>query len=201
MVSVSSPRSSFASSRAADFQARIALTAGCSPSPSSTAALPMSVLVSAISEVRLVLAPVQDALAHNVVEPHGNKAQVNHHLPEAEEPLAGEAGQFAVDHRPGHHENRFHVEQDEQHGHHIEAHAEALPGIAHGHNPTFVGGQLDRRVAVPPDEPGGYHHYKSKSKRCKDLQKQRKILPVVGDHRRPVQKIAPGSPKPKTASK
>ena len=64
-------------------------------------------------------------------------------------------GQLAVDHRPGHHEDRFHVEQDEQHGHHVKAHAEAPAGIAHGLNSALVGGQLGGRVAMPPDEPGG----------------------------------------------
>src|ERR1039458_2454931 len=85
MVSVNSFRSNLASVNASGFQARMALTAGCSGIPSSTAALPMNVFTPPILKVRLVLAPVQDAFAHNVIEPDGYKPQIDQHLPESEE--------------------------------------------------------------------------------------------------------------------
>ncbi len=50
---------------------------------------------SALSEIRFVLAPVQDAFAHDVVEADGDKAEVDEHLPEAEEtgaPVSAEGG-------------------------------------------------------------------------------------------------------------
>ena len=81
------------------------------------------------------------------------------------------------------------VYKRQQHGHHIEAHAESSAGIAHSHNSALVGGQLGRRIAMPSDEPGGYDHSQPKPERCKNLQEQRKILPVVRDHRGPAQKI------------
>ena len=111
-------------------------------------------------------------------------------------------GQLAVDHRPGHHENRFHVEQDEQHRDHVKAHTEAAAGIAHGLNAALVGGQLgsllrcrpinQEAATIPRQAKGG-----------QNLHQQREILPVVGNHRRPVRKesrkIAPARPGPRTA--
>src|SRR5271165_137859 len=104
MVRVSSPRSNFASVKAAAFHARMALTAGWSGMPSSTGPFPMSGIGWLMLKVRLVLAPVEDAFAHDVIKADGDEAEVDNHLPEAEElRTAGELRKLAVDHGPGHH--------------------------------------------------------------------------------------------------
>src|SRR5208337_3243735 len=95
--------------------------------------------MSVLSEIRFVLTPVQDALAHDVVKTDGHEAQVNKHLPEPEEAgAAGERGQAAVDDGPGHHEDHFHVEQDEEDGDQIKAHTEAAAGVAHSLNAALI---------------------------------------------------------------
>src|ERR1035441_7004494 len=116
MVRVNSLKSNLASVSASGFQARMAFSAGCSGSPPRTAPLSTNVglRASPMSEIRLVLAPVKDTFAHDVVEAHRHKAQVDKHLPETEQAGTGDLRQFAVDDRPGHHEDRFHVEQNEE---------------------------------------------------------------------------------------
>src|ERR1022692_866869 len=137
---------------------------------------------SSILKVRLVQAPVEYALADDVVESDGDKAQVNQHLPKAEKPLACDRGKFAVDDRPGHHEDHFHIEQDEEHGNHIEAHAESAASIAHRYDAALVGGQFGGGVAMPANKKRGRDHRQADQEGGKDLHRQRQILPVIGDH-------------------
>jgi hypothetical protein len=89
------------------------------------------------------VAPVQDPFAHDVVESDGHKAEVDEHLPKAEEAVAGDVRKLAVDDGPGHHEDHFHIEEDEENGDQIEAHAEAALRIANGLNAALVGVELD----------------------------------------------------------
>src|ERR1017187_8504352 len=121
MVRVSSPRAKRASVSASGLEARRALMAGCSGRPSNTAALLSRSLAGvAILEVPPILTPVEDALAHDVIEADGDKVQVNDHLPKAKEALTCDLRKFAVDDGPGHHEAHLDVEQDEQDGDQVE---------------------------------------------------------------------------------
>src|ERR1700733_4405589 len=147
----------------------------------------MSVLVSAILKIRLVLAPVEDALANDVIETNGHKAEVNQHLPEPEQARdAGKRGQLAIDHRPRHHEHGFDVEQDEQHSNQVKAHAEAAARVSCGHNAALVRSQLGAGVAVPADKPGGNDHSNTEKQNGDDLHEQWEVLPGIRSwsHRR-----------------
>src|SRR5580704_7977923 len=154
----------------------MALRAGWSGSFSRTAVFPDKVgpektglledgfCVSAMLEVRLIHAPVKDAFAHDIVQAHGHKTEVNDHLPEAEQAMTGDGRELAIDDRPRHHEDRFNIEQDEQHGHHVEANTEAPAGIADRDNAAFVSGEFDRRISVSANEPRSYHHSEAEAK-------------------------------------
>src|SRR5580704_7403652 len=105
-------------------------------------------------KVRPVLAPVQDAFAHNVVETDGDKAEIDQHLTEAEEARAArERGQAAIDHRPRHHKHHFYIEEDEENRHQIKAHAETPARVAGSLNTAFVGSELDRSIAMAAHKP------------------------------------------------
>ena len=78
-------------------------------------------------------------------------------------------GEIAVDHRPGKHENSLYVEEDEEHGDHVEAHGEAAAGIAFRLDAALIGGQLGRSVAVPPDESGSRDDSRAKTHGDEDL--------------------------------
>jgi hypothetical protein len=69
-----------------------------------------------------------------------------------------------------------------KHGYHIKAHAEASPGVAYGNNAALIRSQLHGGVAVPADKPRGDDHEGRNPKRDNDMQEERKILPVVGNH-------------------
>src|ERR1035437_4488865 len=148
---------------------------GCSGSPPMTAPLSANVglRASLMSEIRLVLDPVKDTFANDVVEAHRHKAQVDKHLPETEPAGTGDLRQLAVDDRPGHHEDRFHVEQNEEHGYKVKAHAQPSPGVSDGLDAAFVSVQLDDSITVPADEPGCRDHPEPKQKRSRDLHQQR----------------------------
>ena len=83
--------------------------------------------------------PVEDAFLPDVEEADGDEAEVDEHLPEAEQARAGDGGQTAEDDRPGQHEDGFHIEQDEEHGDHVEADGEAAAGVADGVHAALVG--------------------------------------------------------------
>jgi len=90
-----------------------------------------------MSEIRLVTAPVQDAFTNDVIQTDGDKAEINEHFPEAKEAGAGNFRQLAVDDGPGHHEDRFHIEEDEQNGNKVVANAESGTRVADRLNPPF----------------------------------------------------------------
>ncbi len=59
----------------------------------------------------------------------------------------------AIDDGPGHHEDHFHVEEDEENCDQVEADAEAAAGVADGLNAALVGSELDAGIAMAADEP------------------------------------------------
>ena len=72
-----------------------------------------------------------------------------------------EGGEVALElHGPGQQEGRFHIEEDEEHGHQVELDAIAAPGVLleHGH-PAFVGGEFLGSGIIgfkePRQEPAG----------------------------------------------
>ena len=71
--------------------------------------------------------------------------------------------EMAVNDRPGHHEHRFHVEQDEEDGDQVKADAEAAAGVAGGHDAALIGGELGFGVAMAAHKPGGNHHAHSQA--------------------------------------
>ena len=90
------------------------------------------------------------------------------------------AGKAAEDDGPGEHEDGFDVEQDEEHGDHVEADGEAAAGVADGVHAALVGAELGARVLVLADEEGCRHHAAGQAEGDKDLQHQRKVVPDVG---------------------
>src|SRR5579859_2484337 len=191
-VSANSFLSNRASFNASGFQARIAFRAGCSGSPSRTEALSANVglVASAILKIRLILAPVQDAFANDIVESDRHKSQVDHHLPEPKQTRTGDSIEFPVDHCPRHHEHGFHVEQDKEHRHQVKAHAESAACIPDGNDAALVGIELDFGIPMPPHKPGGSHHHQPKPERSRNLHQEREILPEIGGrvHFRPIRK-------------
>src|SRR5579862_386457 len=194
MASVSSLRSYRASSSAVGSQARIAFSARCCGSPSRTEALSANVglCASAISEVRLIPAPVQDAFSYDVVKPDPDEPEVDQHFPESEKSRTGDLRQSAVDDGPRHHENRFHVEEDKQNRYQVETHTEAAPSIPNSLNAAFIRVEFRLGIAVTADEPGSRNHGHTHKNGDANLQKQGQVLPVVWDrvHCRPVWKIS-----------
>ena len=90
------------------------------------------------------------------------------------------AGQAPVDDRPGQHEDGFHVEQDEQHGDHVEADGEAAAGVADGVHAALIGAQLGAGALVLAEEERRAHHAAGEPQRNEDLQHERNVLPDVG---------------------
>ena len=89
---------------------------------------------------------------------------------------------------PGHHENRFHVKQDEENCNQVKAHAESSARIANRLNAAFVGSQLGDSVAMPAHLRGAENHPHPKQDNGHNLHEKREILPGIIDHRRPVSK-------------
>ncbi len=116
------------------------------------------------------MAPVQDSFAHDVVEADGDEAEVDEHLPKAEEAGAGDVWELAIDDGPGHHENHLHVEEDREDGDQIEADAEAALSVAGGLNAALVGGQFDFGVAMAAYELRGDGDSDAKENGGKNLQ-------------------------------
>src|SRR5437016_3390425 len=76
--------------------------------------------------------PVQHPFLPYIEEADQHQPDIDNHLPESEHlELAG-------DDRPGIKEDRFHVEQDEEHGHHVKLDAETLLGVAGGHDAALI---------------------------------------------------------------
>ena len=78
--------------------------------------------------------------------------------------------QVSIDDRPGKQEDGLHIEEDEEHGDHIEADREASAGVALGHDAAFIGFQLRYGAAVLTDKKGAGDHGRAQSDRDKDLQ-------------------------------
>jgi len=89
---------------------------------------------------------------YDVEEADCDETEVDDHLPETEETRAGDDGKLTVDDGPGHHEDYFNVEEDEQHRNHIEADAEAAARIAYRLDAALVGGQLGLGIAMAANE-------------------------------------------------
>src|SRR6202044_3907703 len=97
--------------------------------------------------------PIEDSLFPDVEEANQHEAKVDDHLPKAEKARsASDLGEIAVDHRPGKHENSLYIEEDEEHGNHVEADGKASAGVASRLDAALIGGQLDRTPAALPDE-------------------------------------------------
>jgi hypothetical protein len=109
-------------------------------------------------QIRLVGGPVENAFFPNVEDAEDDESQVDDHFPETEEAGARNLRELPVDHGPGKHENRFYIEEDEQHRDHIEAHGEAPAGIAFSGDAALVGFQFFPEVAMAADEPRHGHH-------------------------------------------
>jgi len=63
-----------------------------------------------------------------------------------------------------------------------------LAGVAYRLDAALVRRQLHLGVAMTPHKPRGNHHAHAKQQCGQDLHQQRKILPVIGDHRSQIQK-------------
>src|ERR1039458_5363510 len=135
--------------------------------------------VISVLQIRFVAAPVQDAFTCYVIEADSHEAEVDQHLPEAEEPGAGDVRELAVDDGPGHHEDHFHVEEDKQNRDQVEAYAEAALRVADGLNAALVCVELHLGVAMATDKPRGRNHSRSKENRGKNLHQQWEILPEI----------------------
>src|SRR5205085_10778086 len=85
-----------------------------------------------LSLASLRLIPVEDALFPYIEEAHQHQQNVNQHLPEAEHL------QLARNHGPGIKEDSLDIEQDKEHGHHVEFYVEASLGISGGHDAAFI---------------------------------------------------------------
>src|SRR5215471_15632330 len=112
----SSSRSNFAPSTALWFHCSNAATIGRSFSCSR------SLIAGArgtLSFTPLGLVPINDAFLPYIEEAHEHQPYVNQHLPEAKHL------ELARDDCPGVEKDRFHVEENKQHRHQVELHAEA----------------------------------------------------------------------------
>src|SRR5438477_2826128 len=87
---------------------------------------------SEVPPSRRGFAPVQNAFLPDVEESDEENSNVYQHFPQPE------ALQIAQNNGPGIDENRLNIEQNEQHGHEIEFHGEALPGVAHRGHAAFI---------------------------------------------------------------
>src|SRR5262249_19660607 len=145
-VIVSSSRSHLASVTAS----RIA------PSKIASAEWPFNCSISVIAgsegiALRLLAiadAPIDHALLPYIAKAHEHDADVDQHLPEAEPAVV--AQQVLVDNRPGDQEDRFHVEQDEEHRDEIELHREAVLRVSRRRDAAFIRLHLHAAVFALP---------------------------------------------------
>src|ERR1035441_979641 len=79
------------------------------------------------------IGPIESALLPDVEKPRENQNHEDQHLEKAKH------FEIAINHHPGVKEYGFNVEQNKEHTHQVELHAETVPRIARGHDTGFVG--------------------------------------------------------------
>src|SRR5579875_884570 len=115
--------------------------------------------------------PLQRAVAHQVDEGDQDHRREHEDLHEAEHPQPPE------DHGPGVEEDHLDVEDDEDHGHEVEAHREARRGLAPRDDPGLVGRHLLRRRALARREQLGRGEREPCEERSEDeKQEDREVL-------------------------
>src|SRR6266702_8214844 len=131
-------------------------------------------------QVSLIFGPGQNALLPHIKQANRHEAQVHQHLVEPEHPVAiRKPWQPPEDHCPGKHENRLHIEQDEQHRYHVEPDRKPPARIAHRIHAALIRSQLGTRISVLADKEGRTHHTGRQPQRCQYLQGKRKVVPDV----------------------
>src|SRR5205823_161995 len=94
----------------------------------------------------------------------------DHHFPETERPELSEHD------RPRVQEDDLYVEDDEDHRHEVEAHREALGGLAVGHDAALVWSDLGGRWLLRRQHPRREERQPGEERRQYEHQEQRQVL-------------------------
>src|ERR1700732_2214948 len=118
------------------------------------------------SPLRRLFMPVERALFPQINVPDQEDSDVNEHLYEPKSSHAHRAlDHVAINIGPRVQEDRFHIEQNENHRYEIEFDGEGLPGVAGGHHAAFVRLLLGAIGAAPAHRGGKGRQYTSE-RRC-----------------------------------
>src|SRR5581483_9315080 len=127
----------------------------------------------------LRLVPIDDAFLPYIEESDQNQQDVNQHLPEAEKLRTADFRQITINDRPRIKKDRLNIEQNKEHGHHVELYVEAPLGVSGGHYAAFVRRVLSGRPLVLAQQMGEQDHDSGKGRSHDKLEQQRYVANEV----------------------